>query len=75
MAPVALAGATWGLAAACAALAWGLVGIAVTALALAVLNDTKRPSGVPLLERPAPASYWSTAALARRRGARSTSPT
>ena len=59
MAPVALAGATWGLAARARPLAWGLAGIAVTAVALAVLNDTKRPSGVPLLERPAPASYWS----------------
>jgi hypothetical protein len=59
MAPVALAGATWGLAVRSRPAAWGLAGIAVTALALAVLNDTKRPSGVPLLERPAPASYWS----------------
>jgi hypothetical protein len=59
MAPVALAGATWGLAARARPLAWGLAGIAVTAVALAVLNDTKRPSGVPLLERPARASYWS----------------
>ena len=60
MAPVALAGATWGLVARARPIAWGLVGIAVTALVLAVLNDTKRPSGVPMLERPAPASYWST---------------
>jgi hypothetical protein len=59
MAPVALAGATWGLAVRSRPVAWGLAGIAVTALALAVLNDTKRPSGLPLLERPAPASYWS----------------
>jgi hypothetical protein len=60
MAPVALAGATWGLAIRARPVAWGLAGIAVTALALAVLNDTKRPSGLPLLERPAPASYWSS---------------
>ena len=60
MAPMALAGATWGIAARARPIAWGLAGIGVTALALAVLNDTKRPSGVPLLERPAPASYWST---------------
>ena len=38
--------------------AWGLAAIGVTTLALAVLNDSKRPSGVPLLERPAPASYF-----------------
>ena len=37
----------------------GSSGVAVTAVALAVLNDSKRPSGVALLERPAPASYWS----------------
>ena len=52
MAPVALAAATWGIACAGRPLAWGLAGIAVTAVALAVLNDSKRPSGVPLLERP-----------------------
>ncbi len=58
MAPVALAGATWGIAIRWRPLAWGLVGVAVTAVILAVLNDSKRPSGVSLLERPAPASYW-----------------
>jgi hypothetical protein len=60
MMPVALAGATWGLVGRARPLAWGLTGVAITALALAVLNDTKRPSGLPLFERPAPASYWST---------------
>ena len=60
MAPVALAGATWGLAPRSRPVAWGLAAIGVTALALALLNDTKRPSGLPLLERPAPTSYWST---------------
>jgi hypothetical protein len=59
MAPVALAGATWGLAARVRWAAWGLAAIGVTTLALAVLNDSKRPSGVPLLERPAPTSYLS----------------
>ena len=60
MAPIALAGATWGLVGRSRPVAWGLAGIAVTALALAVLNDSKRPSGLPLLERPAPESYWTT---------------
>ena len=60
MAPMALAGATWGLVGRRRPVAWGLAGIAVTALALAVLNDSKRPSGLPLLERPAPESYWTT---------------
>jgi hypothetical protein len=60
MAPVALAGASWGLVARRRALAWGLVAVAATSAALAVLNDGKRPSGLPLLERPAPASYWTT---------------
>jgi hypothetical protein len=59
MAPMALAGATWGLVLRWRPLAWGLTGVAITAVALAVLNDSKRPSGVALLERPAPASYWS----------------
>ena len=34
--------------------------VAITALALAMLNDSKRPSGLPLLERPAPESYWAS---------------
>ena len=59
MAPVALAGAAWGLAIRVRAVAWGLAVIGLTALGLAVLNDTKRPSGVPLLQA-APASYWTT---------------
>jgi 4-amino-4-deoxy-L-arabinose transferase-like glycosyltransferase len=59
MAPVALAGALTGLVGRTRPLAWGLAGVAVTALALAILNDTKRPSGLALLERPAPESYWS----------------
>ena len=71
MTPVALAGATWGLVGRARPLAWGLTGIAITALALAVLNDTKRPSGLPLLERPAPASYWTTP---RWRGRRERGP-
>ena len=58
MAPVALAGSMWGIVGRRRAIAWGLTGIAVTALALAVLNDTKRPSGLALLERPSPPSYW-----------------
>ena len=60
MAPVALAGATLGLAPRVRPVAWGVAAIGITALALAVLNDSKRPSGVPLLQRPAPASYWTT---------------
>ena len=60
MAPVALAGSMWGLVGSSAGIAWGLTGIAVTALALAALNDTKRPSGLALLERPAPPSYWTS---------------
>ena len=58
MAPMALAGSMWGIVGRRRAIAWGLTGIAVTALALAVLNDTKRPSGLALLERPSPPSYW-----------------
>ena len=59
MAPMAVAAASWGLVVRVRWAAWGLTGIAVTSLALAVLNDTKRPSGLTLLERPAPPSYFS----------------
>ena len=60
MAPVALAGATWGLAARVRWAGGALTAIAVvTTLALAVLNDAKRPSGLPLLERPTTSSYFS----------------
>lgn len=58
MAPMALAAAGWGLVARARWVAWGLSGVAITALALAVLNDTKRPSGLALLERPSPRSYF-----------------
>jgi glycosyl transferase family 87 len=58
MAPVALAGSMWGIVGRQRAIAWGLTGIAVTALGVALLNDTKRPSGLALLERPSPPSYW-----------------
>ena len=59
VAPMAVAAASWGLVVRVRWAAWGLTGIAVTALVLAVLNDTKRPSGLALLERPAPPSYFS----------------
>ena len=74
MAPMALAGATWGLVGRRRPVAWGLAGVAVTALALAVLNDSKRPFGLALLERPAPASFWTTPRW-RARETSSTSPT
>jgi hypothetical protein len=60
MFPVALAAATWGLFLAWRPVAWGIVGVAVTAVALAVLNDAKRPSGLRLLEPNPPRSYFST---------------
>jgi hypothetical protein len=59
MAPVALCIAASGAFAGVRPLAWGIAAVAVTSMALAVLNDSKRPSGIALLERPAPASYWS----------------
>lgn len=58
MFPIALAAATWGLFLAWRPAAWGIVAIAVTAVGLAVLNDTKRPSGVRLLEPDPPTSYF-----------------
>jgi hypothetical protein len=60
MFPVALAAATWGAVLARRPVAWGVVAIAVTAVGLALLNDTKRPSGLPLLEPDTPRSYFST---------------
>lgn len=60
MFPVALAAATWGLALAWRPVAWGIVAIAVTAVGLALLNDTKRPSGLRLLEPDTPRSYFTT---------------
>jgi len=59
MAPVALSVASTVALARVRPLAWGLAGIAATSMALAVLGDSKRPSGIALLERPAPTSYWS----------------
>ena len=64
MAPVALAGATWGISLHWRPLAWGLAGVAITAVALAVLNDSKRPSGVALLEASGAGELLVAAAMA-----------
>jgi hypothetical protein len=58
--PIALAASTWGLLLRYRSIAWGVTAIAATTLLLVVLNDAKRPSGVPLLERDKPESIWST---------------
>jgi 4-amino-4-deoxy-L-arabinose transferase-like glycosyltransferase len=60
MYPIALAAATWGIVLRSRPVAWGVVSIAVTALALALLNDAKRPSGLRLLEPDPPSSYFVT---------------
>lgn len=60
MFPVALAAATWGVFLARRPLVWGIAAIAITALGLAVLNDSKRPSGLRLLEPDPPTSYFRT---------------
>ena len=57
---LALAAATWGLVLAWRPVAWGVTAIAVAAVALALLNDTKRPSGLRLLEPAPPTSYFRT---------------
>ena len=49
MYPVALAAATLEIVLRSRPVAWGVVSIAVTALALALLNDAKRPSGIRIL--------------------------
>jgi hypothetical protein len=57
---MALAAATWGLLLRSRAVAWGVVAIASTTLFLTLVNDAKRPSGLPLLQRSKPRSIWST---------------
>ena len=75
MAPMALAGATWGLVGRRRPVAWGLAGIAVTALALAVLNDSKRPSGASAARAARAARATGRRLAGARSGARCTSPT
>ena len=72
MYPVALAAATWGIVLRSRPVAWGVVSIALTALALALVNDAKRPSGLRILEPDPPSSYFVDAALEGpgRRGSR-----
>ncbi len=58
--PVALAAATWGLLLRWRAAAWAVTAIAATALLLVLVNDARRPSGLPLLDRNKPRSIWRT---------------
>ncbi|MEP6813832.1 MAG: glycosyltransferase 87 family protein, partial [Actinomycetota bacterium] len=58
--PFVLAAATWGIVLRWRPVAWGIVSIAGVALLLALANDAKRPSGLPLLERNKPRSVWDT---------------
>jgi len=58
--PVALTATTWGLLLRYRSVAWAATAIAATTVLLTVLNDEKRPSGVPLLQREKPRSIWST---------------
>jgi 4-amino-4-deoxy-L-arabinose transferase-like glycosyltransferase len=58
--PMALAAATWGIALRWRPAAWGIIAVAATSLLLALANDDKRPSGLPLLERSKPRSIWTT---------------
>jgi hypothetical protein len=60
MAPMALAAATWGTVARYRAVAWGVTAVAVAAVGLALLNDSKRPSGLRLLEANSRQSYFTT---------------
>lgn len=55
---VALGAALWGLALAIRPLAWAATGIAVVALALALVHYDEKPSGVNVLGGPAPTSVW-----------------
>jgi hypothetical protein len=58
--PVAFAAATWGIVLERRALAWGIAAVASTTVLLALANDAKRPSGLPLLDRSKPQSVWDT---------------
>jgi 4-amino-4-deoxy-L-arabinose transferase-like glycosyltransferase len=58
--PIALTAATWGIVLQRRALAWGVTAVAATSLFLALANDAKRPSGLPLLEGNKPRSVWDT---------------
>ena len=42
------------------ALAWGITAVAATTVFLALANDSKRPSGLPLLAGNKPRSVWDT---------------
>ncbi len=58
--PIALAAATWGIVLRWRAVAWGVTAIAATTLLLALANDARRPSGLPLLQGDKPKSVWHT---------------
>jgi len=58
--PFALAAATWGLLLRARPVAWAVTAIAATTLLLALANDARRPSGLPLLETEKPRSIWRT---------------
>jgi len=58
--PFVLAAATWGIVLRWRPVAWGVVAIAGTSLLLALANDAKRPSGLPLLQGDKPRSVWNT---------------
>jgi hypothetical protein len=58
--PFVLAAATWGIVLRWRPVAWGVVAIAGTTLLLALANDAKRPSGLPLLQGDKPRSVWNT---------------
>jgi hypothetical protein len=55
---VALGAAVWGLVLPIRPLAWAATGIAVTALALALVHYDEKPSGVSVLGGSAPTSVW-----------------
>jgi hypothetical protein len=55
---VALGAAVWGLVLPIRPLAWAATGIAVTALALALVHYDEKPSGVSVLGGSAPKSVW-----------------
>jgi len=69
--PIALAAATWGLLLRHRPVAWAATAIAATTLLLTLVNDEKRPAGLPLLGRDKPRSIWSTPRWIAQGGGRS----
>src|SRR2546423_15037020 len=55
---VTVGAATWGVVMRYRPVVWAVVAVAATTLVLVLVNDTRRPAGIPLLQRAAEKSIW-----------------